>query len=358
MSRLSVSRSNLYWENRFSDGKTGYSWTKAIGFGTPQGSLGLHWGLESGGKGRWPTWNGWIWSCLMNGASVVRHGGTSVEEDWKSGKSWKRVCVRCSGDHKKCTKPGDPMFVMEMEGKTSLLVQYRVQPENTEAGPGPVTKRQRSEQAIGEARGLLARFADLDVRMLAEKGKSKEHASDVNWAEEGSEEAGFTVEICGLRKTIHNLVKWLRYHVEGMASLNDSLKTSHRITEVDYKFWRKWWETYNRMFAQEPEVESEGEVEDAVGKKPTEAEPEEVSEKQKGKEKEMEAVRMDVDVALEVTESGVPEMAKNAKEPEEGVVRDVRNPEGTDLGKAIGGEKEKAEESEKEAKAPEDETME
>ncbi|KAF8584269.1 hypothetical protein K439DRAFT_1616875 [Ramaria rubella] len=215
MSRSLVSGSDLYRENRFSDGKTGYSQTKAIGFGTLQGSLGLRRGLESGRKGGWPTWDGQMQSSLMTGGiSCWTWGYECVEKDWKSGKSWKRACVRCSSNHKKCTKPRDPMFAMEMEGKMSLPVRYRVQLENAGARPRPAMKRQRSEQAIGEAGGLSARFAGLDVGMLVEKGKSKERASDVDWVEEGSEEVGCVAEIRGLHKTMHNLAKWLRYNVE------------------------------------------------------------------------------------------------------------------------------------------------
>ncbi|KAF8590740.1 hypothetical protein K439DRAFT_1611675 [Ramaria rubella] len=272
------------------------------------GSLGPHQGPESGGSDGWSTWNGRIQSLLTT-------------------------------NRKKCTKPRNPMFAMEMEGKTSLPVQYRIQQENAEAGPGPAMKRQRSEQVVGEAGASSGRFANSDIGTSAEKGKGKECVLDINQVEEGSGE--------------------LKYNMEGMASLNDSLKTLHWIAEINYKFWKKQWKTYNGTFAQ-PEVELEPKAKDVAGEKPAERGMEEVSEEvlEKGKGKEKETDGMDMDVVLEVTGNGILEKVENTKELEKETIEKMENLESADLGKEVREGKEKVKGSVLEAKAPEDETME
>ncbi|KAF8590741.1 hypothetical protein K439DRAFT_1611676 [Ramaria rubella] len=231
------------------------------------GSLGPHQGPESGGSDGWSTWNGRIQSLLTT-------------------------------NRKKCTKPRNPMFAMEMEGKQSLPVQYRIQQENAEAGPGPAMKRQRSEQVVGEAGRRRERFANSDIGTSAEKGKGKE-------------------------------------------------------------FLEKAVKTYNGTFAQ-PEVELEPKAKDVAGEKPAERGMEEVSEEvlEKGKGKEKETDGMDMDVVLEVTGNGILEKVENTKELEKETIEKMENLESADLGKEVREGKEKVKGSVLEAKAPENETME
>ncbi|KAF8574527.1 hypothetical protein K439DRAFT_1624238 [Ramaria rubella] len=112
---------------------------------------------------------------------------------------------------------------------------------------------------------------------MSGKGKGKEWALDSGWMGGWLEKMGLMEEIRRLQKMIHNLANWLRYNIEGVASLNDSLKTLHAILEIDFKFLKKWWE----MFAHQLEVEVEAKMEDVVKEKTTEKE----LEKESGKSK-------------------------------------------------------------------------